>query len=80
MIREQAQARAAQLNAKHPDRASHSLDRAPRRRGMGGGPVRGAERPRAETRPPTAEARPRPPTADDPRPVAHCNIGAPYRV
>ncbi|NUT56235.1 MAG: hypothetical protein HOQ03_09660 [Thermoleophilia bacterium] len=80
MTREQAQARAAQLNAEHPERASHHWIA---RHGAEGWTVARIALPEGLAREPmtsTTEARPRPPTADDPRPVAHRNIGGPYAV
>ena len=80
MTREEALARADQLNAEHPDRASHHWIA---RHGADGWTVAHIVLPKDLVREPiasTAEARPRPPTADDPRPIAHRDIGGPYAV
>ncbi len=81
MTREECEQRAAELNRSHPDRATHRW----MVRDTEAGPevVRVSLPPGMRRTAPskqTVEARPRPPMADDVRPVAFRDIGGPYAV
>jgi hypothetical protein len=79
MTREESEQRAAELNRSHPDRATHHW--MARETASGYEIVRVALPPGMRREPPRkadVEARPRPPMADDVRPVAFRDIGGPY--
>jgi hypothetical protein len=80
MTREEAERDAAELNRAHPDRATHRWF--VRESGGAWQVVRMGLPAGIRLDPVTeaVEARPRPPHPDDPRPVAHQNIGGPYAV
>ena len=81
MTREECEQRAAELNRSHPDRATHRW--MVRETASGHQVVRVALPPGMRREPPSeanVEARPRPPMADDVRPVAFRDIGGPYGV
>jgi hypothetical protein len=74
MTREDAVARAEQLNAEHPDRATHTW--IPRQSGTGEWEVAKLRMPglRRDPLKATTEAKPRPPQPDDPRQAIFRNI------
>jgi hypothetical protein len=79
MTLEECRQRAAELNRSHPDRATHRW--MVRETDAGPQVVRVALPPGMRREPPsrqTVESRPRPPMADDPRPVAFRDIGGPW--
>ena len=80
MTREQAEARAAELNRDHPDRATHRW--LARESGDAWEVARVALPAGVRLDPFTAttEARPRPPQAPDPRPAFIRDVGGPYGV
>ena len=81
MTREECEQRAAELNRSHPDRATHRW--MVRDTEAGHEVVRVSLPPGMRREAPskqTVEARPRPPMADDVRPVAFRDIGGPYAL
>lgn len=80
MTREEAELRAAELNREHPDRAKARW--MARERG-GVWEVARVSLPagmRIDPVTETTEAKPKPPQADDPRPLFEQNVGGPYGV
>jgi hypothetical protein len=78
MTRDEAVQRAADLNREHPDRATH---RWLAREAADGWQVARVALPKGMRLDPlrtTAEARPRPPQAPDPRPAFIRDVGGPY--
>jgi len=80
MTRDEAAQRAADLNREHPDRATH---RWLAREAADGWQVARVALPKGMRLDPlrtTAEARPRPPQAPDPRPAFIRDVGGPYGI
>jgi hypothetical protein len=76
MTRDEAISECSRLAREHPDRATHSW--LPRELAPGEWAVVRVGVPHAAALGTTQESKPRPPTADDPRPAMWRDVGGPY--